>query len=774
MTSERPGRRRSSTSASSGYSSDYEEENWTIEKTDFGNGGLKNAVEAATDISEKVYVGTLGYGTDGLDESKKVAIEGRLREDYHCLVAFTSDADFDGHYNHYCKEVLWPVFHYLIPDHPKSKAFLDHSWKYFESLNRSVADVIIKDYKKGDTVWVNDYHLLLIPKMVRDALGPDAKIGFFLHVGFPSSEIFRCLAHREKLLEGILGATMVGFQNEEYARHFLQTCSRLLNVEVKNDGVLLDTRFVNVISLPIGIDPAQLDEKRKEPEVATWTEQLKQRYAGKKLFVARDKLDGVRGVKQKLLAFELFLKKNPEYIGKVVLIQVALTTSSIVESQSTVSDIVTRINCSFSTLDYQPVVYLHQDITYHQYIALLQIADALVVTSLRDGMNLTSHEFVYLQDKNYAPLILSEFTGSASLFGGAEISVNPWDHSMCAVALLQALTMSEEEKKQRWEKLHAAVIGHTAAHWFYEFLKRLKGAWEEQQRRGSAQIPRLSAKVLAEKYQNSHKRVFFLQYEGTLVSWGSGTVVTSPQRILDTINDLLEDPTNVVYIMSSRPPHNLEQIFLRVPGVGLFAEGGCFMRPFGSPEWTRLGDEDLPWKSSVKEILDYFVERTPGTWLEERTCSYIWHLEKAEDPTAASRQAGDCCNHVNDACENFDIHAIPITGGGVLVESKKWNKVNACRKVIEHTKARNWQVDFVMVAGNGRDDEEVFEWAQKFADEERIPNVTTARVGHGHTSANATTTGVAGEPFLHFDRTTMLTRIRCRHCVTETCDNLGC
>jgi trehalose-6-phosphate synthase len=167
---------------------------------------------------------------------------------------------------------------------------LDHSWKYFESLNRSVADVIIKDYKKGDTVWVNDYHLLLVPRMVRDALGPDAKIGFFLHVGFPSSEIFRCLAHREKLLEGILGATMVGFQTEEYARHFLQTCSRLLNVEVRHDGVLLDTTFVEVISLPIGIDPRQLDEKRNEPEVAQWTEQLKQRYAGKKLLVARDKV----------------------------------------------------------------------------------------------------------------------------------------------------------------------------------------------------------------------------------------------------------------------------------------------------------------------------------------------------------------------------------------------------------------------------------------------------------------------------------------------------
>jgi trehalose-phosphatase len=416
-----------------------------------------------------------------------------------------------------------------------------------------------------------------------------------------------------------------------------------------------------------------------------------------------------------------------------------------VESQSTVSDIVTRINCMYSTLDYQPVVYLHQDMTYHQYIALLQIADALVVTSLRDGMNLTSHEFVYLQDKSHAPLILSEFTGSASVFNGAEISVNPWDHSMCAVALLQVLTMSENEKKERWEKLYAAVIRQTAGHWFGQFLKGLDDAWNEQQRCGSTHIPRLSTKLLTERYQKSRKRIFFLQYEGTLVSWGSpsSTIITSPQRILDTVNDLLEDPTNVVYIMSSKSPQNLEQIFLRVPEVGLFAERGAFLRPFGKDDWVRLADDSITWKKSVREILEYYRERTPGTWIEEQNCTYTWHHEKTEDPVAATRQAGDCCNHVNDSCESMDVHAIPISDG-VLVESTKWDKVNACQRVIQHTRERGWHVDFLMVAGNSRDDEPVFEWAKKFAEEEGIENVTTVRVGSGHTQANSTTTGVAG------------------------------
>ena len=460
----------------------------------------------------------------------------------------------------------------------------------------------------------------------------------------------------------------------------------------------------------------------------------------------------------------------------------ALTTTSIVESQSAVSDIVTRINCAYSTLDYQPVVYLHQDITYHQYIALLEVADALVVTSLRDGMNLTSHEFVYLQDRKHAPLILSEFTGSASIFGGAEIAVNPWDHSMCAIALARALAMPAKDKKRRWQKLHAAVVANTASRWFSGFLSRLDAAWDEQQRCGSTHLPRLSATVLAEQYRRARRRVFFLQYEGTLVAWGASAsgVVTSPQRILDTVNDLLEDPANVVYIMSARTcrvgarrrgpflgvtsdekgKQDLEQIFLRVPGVGIFAEGGCFLRRFGTDDgWLRLADGELAWKGSVREILDYYVERTPGTWLEERSCSFIWHLEKAEDAAVASRQAGDCCSHVNGSCESFAVHAIPIAGG-VLVECSRWNKVNACSRVVEGARSRGWHADFVLVAGSGRDDEPVFEWANGFGRGQQAiaGSVVTVRVGTGHTQANATTTGVAGEhPGRHARGMAMLT-----------------
>jgi trehalose 6-phosphate synthase/phosphatase len=284
-----------------------------------GNGGLSNAIRASIDVgalSDVLAVGTIGFPTDVLDDRKKEEIHEKLESEHDALTVFVSDSDLDGHYTHYCKTILWPVFHYQIPDHPKSKAYEDHSWVYYVNLNQAFADKVVANYKRGDIIWVHDYHLCLVPAMIRKKL-PDAQIGFYLHTAFPSSEVFRCLATRKQLLEGMLGANLVAFQTPEYAHHFLQTCSRILSLEATEDGIQRENQFVNVWSFPIGIDPKALALARTEPDVLQWTKALQERYAGKRLIVARDKLDNIRGVRQKLLAFELFLNKYPEWREKV-------------------------------------------------------------------------------------------------------------------------------------------------------------------------------------------------------------------------------------------------------------------------------------------------------------------------------------------------------------------------------------------------------------------------------------------------------------------------
>ncbi|KAG4305702.1 hypothetical protein PORY_000612 [Pneumocystis oryctolagi] len=456
----------------------FSEVTWKIELNDQSNCGLGNAIRAAYEtgnFEKHMFIGLLGIPTDSLSVIKKYEIEQRFIKDCQSIPIFVSDNDFDNHYNYYCKQILWPLFHYQVPDIPKFKMYQDYSWDYYVTLNQAFANKIIEIYKKGDIIWINDYHLLLVPQMVRQKF-QHAMIGFFLHISFPPYEVFRCLSVRKQLLEGVLGANVIGFQTDEYVFHFHETCAKLLNLETSFQGIKLEYSFVNTINLPIGIDLENLKKRKSTPSVNTWISLLKERYSGKSLIVGRDKMDEIKGVRQKLLSFELFLSKYPEWREKVVLIQVALSTSEENEIQSQVSNIVTRINSTYGNLSqqHQPVVFLRQDIIFSQYLALLTVADAFLVTSMREGMNLTSHEFVFCQDRNYGPLIISEFVGSATRFKDAAIIVNPWSFEQVSSAIFQALTMSYEERLLRWNKLSDIIMHHDAAHWAINFVAKIK------------------------------------------------------------------------------------------------------------------------------------------------------------------------------------------------------------------------------------------------------------------------------------------------------------
>lgn len=440
----------------------------------------------------------------------------------------------------------------------------------------------------------------------------------------------------------------------------------------------------------------------------------------------------------------------------------ATSTTEQAELDATVSDIVTRINSTHSSLAHQPLVFLKQDIDFAQYLALITSADALMVTSLREGMNLTSHEFLYCQDgkytdKKHGSLILSEFTGSASVFKGSELSVNPWNYRQCAEAIKSALDMENEERERRWSKLMEAVMHHTAAHWFSTFLERLSKVRKEHSRHDAISIPRLSVDEVNQQYKAAHRRLFILDYEGTLASDGSPTsiILTSPQRTLDVLNDLVFDQNNVVYVMSGRKPEELDRLFRRVHNLGLIAENGCFLKEFGTDEWIEMADIEkmMTWKQSVRGILEYYRERTEGSWIEERHCSYIFRYADAADPQAAARLAGDCINHINDACENQRVHAVPVDGA-VKVEPVDWSKGTAATWVFEGLKKKNVEgkgskmPEFLFVAGDAREDEVVFRWANQLGKEKVFRDVVTVSVGSSlrNTEAMATLTqGVTGK-----------------------------
>ncbi|KAJ2991042.1 hypothetical protein NUW58_g2668 [Xylaria curta] len=719
------------TSRSDSHDRVFANANWRIVNADQGNGGLRNAAEAAARDGyngEFTWVGTLGMPTDALEGTQqKNDICDRLATEFSMLPVFCSDKDFNGHYSHFCKQILWPVFHYQIPDNPKSKAYEDHSWQFYVNVNQSFADKIVKNWKRGDTIWIHDYHLLLLPGMIRKKL-PDAKIGLFLHVAFPSSEVFRCLAIRKQLLEGMLGANLIGFQIAEYTRHFLQTCSRLLSVEATSQGIQLEDRFVDVTHTAIGIDPVSLNLHRQDPEVMKWVNIMRDRYKGKKIIVARDKLDLVRGVRQKLLAFELFLNKNPSWRDKIVLIQVALSTSEKNGGlDAAIGDIVARINSAWANLAYQPVVYLKQDIPYSQYLALLTIADALMITSQREGMNLTSHEFIVCQDgahcdQKHGSLILSEFTGTSSLFWGPG-----------------AVDMSSEERASRWSSLREVVSRQTGSHWFASFLSQLDQSYEVQHRQDQISVPRLNLGQLAEKYRQSQRRLFLLDFEGTLIPHETvkDKVPANPQRTLAVLNDLVYYDENTVFVMSARKCDELDRLFRVVPNLGLVAENGCFIKYPGGNSWTEFADRRkvAAWKQSVRNILQYYLERTPGN---------------AEDFGMAERQASDWTAHINESCEDQHVHATQLEDS-VVVESCDWTKDTAATHIYEQVKTdgesgnHSSPPDFLMVIGDGREDEKVFRWANKLQEDGDVKEAITVTLSNRNTDAKTTLTqGVSG------------------------------
>ncbi|KAI8363928.1 glycosyl transferase [Blakeslea trispora] len=445
---------------------------WSVKPCSVGNIGLNNALFSIRDqLDQLAWVGTLGMSTDSLSDKTKQQICTTFHQQYHAYPVMPTDSLFDGHYNQYCKQVLWPYFHYVVRDDPKNMMSQHGPFKAYKELNQQFANTIIANYQKGDIIWINDYHLMLLPGMIREKI-PDATIGFFLHIPFPSSELFRCLPPRKELLRAMLQSDIIGFQTYSFARHFLQTCARILSIQTTPTGVQLDNHSCSVGIHPIGIDIHALNKKISDPDVTQWVTKLKEKYADKRLIVARDKLDYIKGVRQKLLAFEQFLIRHPEWRGEVVLIQIALSTSEHNELRAHISDVVSRVNSKFSNISYQPIVFLHQDISFPQYLALLTCADACLLTPLRDGMNLTSHEYIVCQTETHNPLILSEFTGTYGSFG-ASIRVNPWDYPQVGDAIHEALSMSSDEKSERWKELYKSIETNSAQQFARSIISRL-------------------------------------------------------------------------------------------------------------------------------------------------------------------------------------------------------------------------------------------------------------------------------------------------------------
>lgn len=676
---------------------------WTIVPPDNGNGSLTKAVNVSIDsgIMDKAkWVGIVAMPSDDVSLRVKFEISQKLSADYDCEAVFPDDVTFEGHYKSFCKQILWPTLHYQIPDDPKSKAFEDHSWGHYVLMNQLIADKIVETYNdvndEETTVWIHDYHLLLVPKMVRDKL-PNAKIGFFLHVSFPSSEVFRCFAQRNQLLEGMLGANSIGFQTNEYVRHFLQTCNRLLLADTSELGVNYQGNFTVTSTIPVGIDAYSVRENVHTEQVTEWRSLIKERWKDQHLIVSRDKLDKLRGIKQKLLAYEMFLTDNPEYIESTVLIQICIGSAQDPDYELEIMKIVSRINSMPENISVtQPVVLLQRDIGFDQYLALLCEADVFVVSSMREGLNLTCHEFITATEDKKSPLMLSEFTGSSNLLlckGEGAILINPWDIKKFSETIKTLLTMPTSEKELRWHNCNQIVLTHDSKHWVTSCLNSIVNSWKIDHKKSGNLVP-FTKNAFKDWCSVNGKRLIILALEissavsnsrGNSAGSTSGKVnVIDPSGLVRLLSDLVESQDTFVYLLSYLQRSDLDIMFKRYPQIGLIAENGNFVKLIGAKNWISLADKDElnSWMPEIVKLVESKVERLPGSFCEALDATVRFHAGKSfsEDRERSLDTMGETIQHINTLFEHNGVHATLVRN--LVIVQKDQISLKAIRLVL--------------------------------------------------------------------------------------------
>jgi trehalose 6-phosphate synthase/phosphatase len=631
---------------------------------------------------------------DGLAPDARQGVERRLEELSLVPVPLSAE-EVARYYESYSNGVLWPLFHYFASRLPLEV----HDFDAYEQVNARFADAVAARYQPGDLVWVHDYQLMLVPQMLRERI-PEARIGFFLHIPFPSSEVFRLLPHRDRLIQGLLGADLLGFHTAGYLRHFASSVLRLTSAPTQVDRIRWHHGEVRLGVFPMGIDAADFSQRAGSPEVQALVDE--HRRDGAQLLVGVDRLDYTKGIPRRLLAFEALLLRHPELHGKVRLVQVAVPSRERVEAyrefRQEVDSLVGRIHGEFATSGWSPIHYLYRGLPQAEIVALYRAADAVLVTPLRDGMNLVAKEFVAARPDGDGVLLLSEFAGAASELSEA-LRLNPYDIDGTAELMYQALTMPEEERRTRMAGLRTRVMQHDVHAWAREFVAQLEAGGES----GPALRPSSASSLRAalDRVRAAARVVLLLDYDGTLVSFVPAPELAAPDAaLLALLRRLAARPGFEVHVVSGRRRETLARWLGPLP-IGLHAEHGLWSRP-ADGAWVQAETSQGQWREPALGILRDFADRTPGAIIEEKTAGLAWHY-RAADPEYGAAQARELAVHLSALLSNAPVELLQ---GDMVVELRPHgvDKGRIARAVLQQAPAGT----LAFAAGDDRTDEDLF------------------------------------------------------------------
>ncbi|GAA4313530.1 bifunctional alpha,alpha-trehalose-phosphate synthase (UDP-forming)/trehalose-phosphatase [Nibribacter koreensis] len=658
-------------------------------------GGLATGLGSIYKEGDNVWIGWPGLFFEDEAEEQEVTLSLKSQSMHP---VFLTESEIKEFYEGFSNETLWPSFHYFS----QYTVYDDVYWEAYQHVNRKFCQAVMQVAQPGDTIWVHDYQLLLLPAYLREAF-PDSSIGFFQHIPFPSFEVFRMLPWREQLLKGILGADLIGFHTYDDVRHFLSSVSRIIGMNTAQGMIDNGYRQIMVDAFPMGIDYEKYAQLAASPEMKEKLIPYNEALSGQKVILSIDRLDYSKGIPARLQAFELLLQEYPEFREKVTLFMLVVPSRDQVEKykqlKETIDELVGRINSSYRTISWNPIQYFYRSFPIEELSALYTVADIALITPMRDGMNLVCKEFVASKLDQKGVLILSEMAGAAKELSDALI-INPNDLGQMVQAMREAMTMPEAEQQIRMQHMQDILKRYDIHQWVSIFMNRLEYIKLKQLSLATEYLSQEERQALLQSYRQAQQRILFLDYDGTLTGFVQNPKHAFPdEELLRVLDQLTQEPKNRVVVISGRDRHTLEDWLGHLP-VDIIAEHGVWMRQ-QTHEWQMMHHITNEWKTEVRPIMEMHVSRTPGSFIEEKDYSLVWHYRKV-DASLGELRARELSNHLQFMAANINLQV--MEGDKVLeVKNVEVNKGLATLRWLElHPH------DFLLAIGDDRTDEDMF------------------------------------------------------------------
>jgi trehalose 6-phosphate synthase/phosphatase len=687
-------------------------------------GGLATGMSSVSKKYPCVWVGFSGITSERLAAQEMGQINDTLVSQYKSYPVPLTDRDNELYYNGFSNKTIWPLFHYF----PYYTNYNEETWLRYAEVNHKFYDTFAGIYEPGDMIWVHDYHLMLLPAIIRQNI-PDARIGFFLHIPFPSYEVFRLLPWRKEVLAGLLGSDLIGCHTYGYVRHILNSVQRIVGIDHSMGQMNTDNRTIQCDTFPMGIDYQRYSSYMDNRRITREIDGFRQNLRGKKMILSMDRLDFTKGIIDRLYSFERFLKKYPEFLERVQMLIVTVPSRTEVDTyiklRKRINEQISRINGKYNTLSWSPIQYLYRSLPFEMIMTLYHCADVCLVTPLRDGMNLVAKEYVASRVNGDGVLILSEMAGVSEELGEALI-VNPNNREETADAIATALAMPGVEQHRRISIMQRRLQRNDVFRWSASFIERLSGIRHMEDEYADKTVSGDTIKSILDSYRTSASRMIFLDYDGTLVPFAERPDLAVPDaELMILLSRLTEKQQNNIVIISGRNFEFLERFFSELP-LTLIAEHGAWIKPRGKM-WEAVISLETQWKKGIRPILESYCDRTPGSFIEEKEFSLAWHYRRSDIELASIRSMelkGNLLHMI--ANHNLGI----VEGNRVLeIKSLEVNKGKGASFLLSSE-----SYDFILAIGDDFTDEDLFG---------AIPESGyTVKVGYGPSKARYLVDGI--------------------------------